>query len=383
MILYESISKQFSEFNLEIDFKTTAILQYMVLEKAGCLNSLKGMPLITDFLFSAMNNNRLDDNCRSHIYLGFDGKENDLSKSLLEEIFGKVLGHFNSFVLEPIGKEYDMGYSQGHLVLLDREILDAIKSSSLYIAAGDISKLDLDALLELTVNISLYKTNDEKINGLVDKLTIKIAQHIGRTFDKTKIDEAIENVKVCLFNQKQQFNELVVQFNDQIAYLKNKGTPFLAEVKGIAREEDTNTPNPDFVPEYKKLAIAANKLKTTLENARDNFFDNAPTETSLKLFQETCSQAIKEARIEFSKHQGLWDQLHPILKGILGVIALITIIPAAIVQLQSPRGFVGTFFKTPKPDSLAKLESFEKDLSGMHNIFDDMAKPTQILNMLS
>lgn len=76
----------------------------------------------------------------------------------------------------------------------------------------------------------------------------------------------------------------------------------------------------------------------------------------------------------------LWDQVHPILKGILGVIVAITIIPAIIIQIKSPRGFIGTFFETPRTDSLIKLELFEKEVCE-NGVFDEMERAANIIKM--
>lgn len=84
---------------------------------------------------------------------------------------------------------------------------------------------------------------------------------------------------------------------------------------------------------------------------------------------------------KFTKHPDIWDQLRPILKGILGVIAAITIIPAIIIQVKSSRGFIGTVFETPKTNSLIKLELFEKEACGDNGVFDEMERATNIIKM--
>ncbi|MCR9191542.1 MAG: hypothetical protein NXI01_02655 [Gammaproteobacteria bacterium] len=65
---------------------------------------------------------------------------------------------------------------------------------------------------------------------------------------------------------------------------------------------------------------------------------------------------------------GLWRNLHPIIKGILGILAILTIIPAIMVQLFSKDGFVGTFFKTAPSESTKKFESMSlHSLPSMHH----------------
>lgn len=55
---------------------------------------------------------------------------------------------------------------------------------------------------------------------------------------------------------------------------------------------------------------------------------------------------------------------HPIFKGILGIIALLTVLPALMVEGQSEQGYFGTFFGKPAANpakQLAKVQSeYEK-----------------------
>lgn len=388
MSFYELINKQFSELNLEIDFKKLDILEYMVLERGGCLNALKSMPLKCVFLSGHTSNVHFEDGYqRSSIQLGFHSKVDEVTERRLRETLRKIRPKFSEYTYDYEHQYYNHHNTRYAFILLDKDIECAIKSSSLFIAAGDLSKLDLTALLELKENISLYKINDSSISDIVDRLTNKISQHIESTFNNESIHIAFLSVsnkfkaKQNILNQEQKFNDLFFELNNHINYLKKKGTPKIQGNVWTAGEGVSYVPNPDFVPEYENIASAAGKLQTTLEKAREDFFNNPPSEKSLKQFQDTCYQAIEEAKTEFTKHPGIWDQLHPILKGILGVIAAITIIPAIIIQVKSPRGFIGTFFEAPKANSLIKLELFEKEVCSDNGVFDEMERATNIIKM--
>lgn len=388
MSFYDLISKQFSELNLEIDFKKLDILEYMVLEGGGCLNALKGTPLKCVFLSAHTSNILFEDGYqRSSIQLGFHSEVDDLTERHLRETLRKIPHKFSEYTYDYEHQFYNHYNTLYAFILLDKDIESAIKSSSLFIAAGDLSKLELIALLELKENISLYKINDSNISNIVDRLTNKISQHIESAFNKESIDIAFLSVsnkfkaKQSILNQEQKFTDLFFELKNQIAYLKKKGTPKIQGNVWTAGQGVSYVPNPDFVPEYENIALAADKLQVTLEKAREDFFNHPPSEKSLKQFQHTCYQAIEDAKTKFTKHPDIWGQLHPILKGILGVIAAITIIPAIIIQVKSPRGFIGTFFETPKTDSLIKLESFEKEVCGDNGVFDEMERATNIIKM--
>ena len=192
MTLYESfyklISKQFSELNLEIDFKNSDILEYMVLEGGGCLNALKGMPLKCIF-FGGQTSNIIfkDKSSRSKIELGFDREVNEVTKRHLIDTMRKFS---NDYIEDYEHKRYNRDNTLYSFILLDKDIESAIKSSSLFIAAGNLSELELIDLLELKENISLYKVNDSTISNIVDRLTNKISQYIDSTFSKESIHMA-------------------------------------------------------------------------------------------------------------------------------------------------------------------------------------------------
>lgn len=122
--------------------------------------------------------------------------------------------------------------------------------------------------------------------------------------------------------------------------------------------------NLNYHSNFEKVAVKASAFHTQLKTAQEDFEGNL-TQQGLEQFSKKCTTAITDARGEFSKHRDVWHQLHPIIKGIIGVLATITIIPAVLVAI-SKQGYVNTFFKTPKTDSAKALGQFEDDLE---NIF--------------
>jgi hypothetical protein len=112
---------------------------------------------------------------------------------------------------------------------------------------------------------------------------------------------------------------------------------------------------------YTNVKLAAEKLVSCLEQAQNKFFSqDIITLKSFEDFKGRCNAAITEAEKEFKNHRG-WHALHPMLKGLLGILAGITIIPALVVQLISTHGYTATFFSCDtKTDASIKLQSFKE-----------------------
>lgn len=95
------------------------------------------------------------------------------------------------------------------------------------------------------------------------------------------------------------------------------------------------------------------------------------TDLGLGCFQEgirpellllKCHHAILDTKSKLEDNKSRWETLSPLLKKILGVAALVTLLPALAVKIGSKRGYVGTFFIEPTHQSafiaLDKSEAF-------------------------
>ena len=142
-----------------------------------------------------------------------------------------------------------------------------------------------------------------------------------------------------LKKQRQEFAELL--------------EPLLKKIKQL-KEMAKN----DF--SYERVAKAAGALKCALKNAGNDFFSGVISQVE---FKDTCTNAIRIAEEEFKQHRGVWYQIHPFLRGILGLIATITVIPAIVVVFGTSQGYVNTFFCTPKSNAHEELERFEENLN--------------------
>lgn len=160
-----------------------------------------------------------------------------------------------------------------------------------------------------------------------------------------KVREELENHPFAI---KTRIRNLLQQLQEKTEELIEKGT------EG----------NPHYNRKYKLVAEAAQRLNEKLNQTCQAFFaETTPiTRSSLESFELSVKKAIKDAKKEFASHRGTWYELHPIVKGILGVLAGITLLPMLGFILFSKHGYKGTFFVKPSTASLEKLQSFESNV---------------------
>ncbi len=116
---------------------------------------------------------------------------------------------------------------------------------------------------------------------------------------------------------------------------------------------------------YQDVKKKAEALMTSLQQAQRHF-QQEPHD--LQQLRTDCHLAIHDARNEFSHHRSVWGQLYPSLKIILGLLALVTVLPAICTVFGSKHGYVGTFFKNQPTNALEKLQDFETGLSTIETI---------------
>ena len=122
----------------------------------------------------------------------------------------------------------------------------------------------------------------------------------------------------------------------------------------------------DYDASYQKVAGFALALHDQLQIAAQAFFA-APTKESLEAFKESCRTSVKEAEAAFGEHRSLWYQLNPVIRGIFGVLAVLTIIPALVVAGSSNHGYYDTFFGKPVTNSAKELADMTLELDDTHN----------------
>ena len=112
----------------------------------------------------------------------------------------------------------------------------------------------------------------------------------------------------------------------------------------------------------------------TLESSADAFF-KAPNASQFQAFKKSCKKAVHEGQQELSKHRHTWDSMAPWIRVVLGVVALLTVLPALGVAIAAPKGLHGTFFGQEKTDSAQKLESFQEKLDDVEEKLEQNFPP--------
>lgn len=155
-----------------------------------------------------------------------------------------------------------------------------------------------------------------------------------------------------------------------------------------------------FVPQQKSYL---NAMFSSMELAADSFHskwlgtfelevhdnitnDHNTMRTDLcNTFENDIKTIIHKAELEFAKEPGLLGQLHPIIKGALGVIAAILTLGMLPLGMHIAKetghlnhGYVDTFFKeTPQADVMKNAfnkAGIKKDLLGDSTNQDDSSK---------
>ncbi|QMT59309.1 hypothetical protein HBNCFIEN_00671 [Legionella sp. PC997] len=375
----------------EQQLQRTDIIEYMVLESAGALHPLQGKPLKCIFRQGHTSNILFRDNKRrSALEFGLNPsvKESSLSedeKTQFIQIVNRIEHKFPESTFDSEHYFYNSFHTLYSVILPDDNIEFSIKSSSLFVAAGNLLELDLEALLLLRKKLAVYKIADNNLSVLVDRLVEKINNHLSEHFEQRSIQQTLPKVEekfaamLAIEREEHKFNQLLQMLKFKLHELADKGTktyePHTSDEPALL--------NDNFDPNYSTVAPIAQLLGASLLDAGTSFFNNPLSQKSFTKFKQTCHDSIQSAKEEFGKYRGWakwYNELNPILKSLIicvkaigGIIAGLTIAPGILTALYCEQGYLGTFFNT-KTDSLRKLESFEKALVSKGGIFDELNK---------
>lgn len=157
-------------------------------------------------------------------------------------------------------------------------------------------------------------------------------------------DKAIDN-SFAVSQDKLQFNSNITVQPLQEAVLPQ--APIL-----FSPEQEQFRLNFNVLLEKLNQIKGCEKLHKELNDQITALFQSPITTDNFDTFKTACKTTITTAQEEFKKHHG-WHALHPILKGFLGLLAALTIIPAIVVQVVADHGYKGTFFNQP-PTALSQ-----------------------------
>ncbi|KTC68099.1 coiled-coil protein [Legionella birminghamensis] len=186
-----------------------------------------------------------------------------------------------------------------------------------------------------------------KQEGVLRELTthpLILKQKAKETFPDVAADAKLE---IDLEIYRKNFDSLLLKLKDTRDLL-------------LARAEKND--------KYKPVASQISALCTVLEDEMGDFFKNPSAEK----FQEShtlCNKAIQAAEKESAHHRG-WHTVHPIVRGIAGVLAAISIIPALIVSFKSDNGYRKTFFDEPQTATSRKFQVFKTAFEEMKQDFE-------------
>jgi endonuclease/exonuclease/phosphatase family metal-dependent hydrolase len=113
---------------------------------------------------------------------------------------------------------------------------------------------------------------------------------------------------------------------------------------------------------YTEIYLASIQLNHHLFNESNSFFHN-PSIDSFNHFKKEVLIQLRKAQNKLVHYPDFWTQIDPVIKVILGIIAILSIIPMFIIMASSTKGYIGTFF-SPVPISVEMITSdFECDIS--------------------
>lgn len=406
MVLQDIITKQFELANLSSTSTETYdsdITEYMLLDSVNKLPSLQGKPLTCRLLV---------DGKQVLLYFGlsnivFNSGKPSISPEELNKFIQLVdlKEEFKNSITDPTFLHPKYKYNPGKklyaIVLETEDVINAIKSSSLFIALSDLSHFNLTSLILLRKKLNYYRIADDNLTEIVNRIAEKV---------NTQIFQKLQEIHFLSIEKK--FNLLLKNLDLKLQELIEKGSP----VDKTSSEKKISF-NKKYNPNYSDVAPVAKALRESLTQASHDFFNNILSvknfetfkETYLNVidssenashslglifqknfeeFKQTCTDAIQNSKAEFAKFRGWakwYNELNPRLKSILlcikaigGIVAGITIIPAVLTEIYTKPGYLKTFFGNEKTDSQKKLENFEQGLFAKNRIFDSLEKDLYI-----
>ena len=121
--------------------------------------------------------------------------------------------------------------------------------------------------------------------------------------------------------------------------------------------------------QYKQILDNTGELYNFLDVEINKILDN-PTKEQYQQCYADCVAKIERIEKESKQHRG-WHLVNPIIRGIIGVLAAIAVLPALIVTIKSKHGYKGTFFATPETTTSAKVQKVKARFTQQKAKFDD------------
>lgn len=199
----------------------------------------------------------------------------------------------------------------------------------------DMSAIDETALVNELVRCSLRDTAKNAID-------YELPQYI-HNFNEETVSTLLSVVDFCENPPSDVLEQPLSEQLDHFSELVQTVSTIVSEEKEEASDA--------------QIVMIAENLTLQLNNERAGLGDN-PEQEDIDKFSRNCKEIIVNSAPELKKDPKLWSRVHPALKGILGVLAALTIIPAVIVAVSTKKGYIATFFTTCEVDQAAKTPDY-------------------------
>jgi len=209
----------------------------------------------------------------------------------------------------------------------------------------------------------------EEINKIIK--SIKQENESNQLETQGGLQRTLEKIKAIFANQEKSNLEKkheILKMYDCIKFFKiaNYLRNYIDRAKLLTFNQPSHQLNiNDFL---ESIDTALNKYEGTLNAHVDGMEHDQ--QTLMGAHQELSSiveQSVGKIKDQLEKEPGIWRNLSPIIKGILGVLAILLVIPGLVVLGVSKHGLTGTFFSKPRTEDSEKLKP--------DDLIENMASP--------
>jgi hypothetical protein len=165
-----------------------------------------------------------------------------------------------------------------------------------------------------------------------------------------------------------RFNEEKKQRSKKPAHqkidLSNEYQQFYASLRELANIYEKLSEKGKYGnKKYQNTAEQVLSVYVGIKDAGESFFSK-PNSSTLINFSDVTIAQINSIDTVLQEHRGnqFGRGLVAVLNGLLGIIAALTVLPALIVEVSTNKGYAGTFFSAPQPESAKAFQSVKKGL---------------------
>ena len=172
--------------------------------------------------------------------------------------------------------------------------------------------------------------------------------------------------------QEELQRQRAVQEEQQRDKIKEDLNVYKVQFDGLLKElatiKDSLTEKAQRNDKYTNVSNSINTLYKVLNDEMIAFFNN-PMKAQYQQCHARCTEAMNNAIEISAQHRG-WHGVNPIIKGIIGILATIAVLPALVVAFQSKHGYMGSFFTTPETITSKKVGKIKKQFTQQETEFE-------------